>query len=208
MRDAGQWSTHVTNGAIYSLPYDLLKDFEPVALLASQPYLISAKKTLPPNDLNGLIAWLKANPDKALAGTAGVGAESHIMGVFFQHETNARFQFVPYRGAFQAIQDLVAGQIDLMFNVPSNIVPQARAGTIKAYAVAVGVGQKRRYHRPLSGALFTDRHDSIFENARLEPFLDQAEDARVGDPVLYESHQPGLADFIEKGFVRTICGSK
>ena len=136
MLDVGQWSTHVTNGAIYALPYDLLKDFEPVALLASQPYLISAKKTLPANDLNGLIAWLKANPDKALAGTAGVGAKSHIMGVFFQHETNTRFQFVPYRGAFQAIQDLVAGQIDLMFNVPSNIVPQVRAGTIKAYAVA------------------------------------------------------------------------
>ena len=124
MLDVGQWSTHVTNGAIYSLPYDLLKDFEPVALLSSQPYLISAKKTLPPNDLSGLIAWLKANPDKALAGTAGVGAESHIMGVFFQHETNTRFRFVPYRGASQAIQDLVAGQIDLMFNVPSNIVPQ------------------------------------------------------------------------------------
>jgi tripartite-type tricarboxylate transporter receptor subunit TctC len=136
MLDVGQWSTHVTNGAIYALPYDLLKDFEPVALLASQPYLISARKTLPPNDLKGLIAWLKANPNKALAGTAGVGAESHIMGVFFQHETDTRFQFVPYRGASQAIQDLVAGQIDLMFNVPSNIVPQVRAGTIKAYAVA------------------------------------------------------------------------
>ena len=135
MLDVGQWSTHVTNGAIYALSYDLLKDFEPVALLSSQPYLIGAKKTLPPNDLNGLIAWLKANPDKALAGTAGVGAESHIMGVFFQHETNTRFQFVPYRGASQAIQDLVAGQIDLMFMVPSNFVPQVRAGTIKAYAV-------------------------------------------------------------------------
>jgi tripartite-type tricarboxylate transporter receptor subunit TctC len=73
MLDVGQWSTHVTNGAIYALPYDLLKDFEPVALLASQPYLISAKKTLPPNDLNALIAWLRANPDKALAGTAGGG---------------------------------------------------------------------------------------------------------------------------------------
>ena len=82
MLDVGQWSTHVTNGAIYALPYDLLKDFEPVALLASQPYLISAKKTLPPNDLNGLIAWLKANPDKALAGTAGVGAEFAHYGCF------------------------------------------------------------------------------------------------------------------------------
>jgi tripartite-type tricarboxylate transporter receptor subunit TctC len=133
--DVGQWSTHVTNGAIYALPYDLLKDFEPVALLSSQPYLISAKKTLPPNDLSGLIAWLKANPDKALAGTAGVGAESHIMGVFFQHETNTRFQFVPYRGASQAIQDLVAGQIDLMFAVPTISVPLVRTGTIKAYAV-------------------------------------------------------------------------
>jgi len=94
-------------------------------------YLISAKKTLPPNDLNGLIAWLKANPDKALAGTAGVGAESHIMGVFFQHETNTRFQFVPYRGASQAIQDLVAGQIDLMFMVPSNFVPRCAPAPLR-----------------------------------------------------------------------------
>jgi tripartite-type tricarboxylate transporter receptor subunit TctC len=133
--DVGQWSTHVTNGAVYALPYDLLKNFEPVALLSRQSFLISAKKNLPPNDLNGLIAWLKANPDNALAGTAGLGTESHIMGVFFQHETNTRFQFVPYRGASQATQDLVAGQIDLMFNTPSNVIPQMRAGTIKAYAV-------------------------------------------------------------------------
>jgi tripartite-type tricarboxylate transporter receptor subunit TctC len=134
--DIGQWATHVTNGAIYALPYDLLRDFEPIALLASQPYLIVGKKALSVSDLTGLIAWLKANPDKASQGTSGVGGGPHITGVFFQNATGTRFQFVPYRGGTApAMQDLVAGQIDLMFDSPITALPQVRAGAIKAYAV-------------------------------------------------------------------------
>ena len=90
---------------------------------------------MPANDLKELIAWLKANPDKAAQGTSGAGASSHIAGVFFEKETGARFQFVPYRGAGPAMQDLMAGQIDLMIDPASNSLPQVRAGTIKAYAV-------------------------------------------------------------------------
>ena len=131
----GNWGTHVLNGALYTLPYDLLKDFEPVAVLSSNPLIIVAKKAMPADDLKGLIAWLKANPDKASAATVGAGGTSHIGGVFFQKETHTRFQFVPYRGGAPAIQDLVAGQIDLMFDNPTNSLPLVRAGSIKGYAI-------------------------------------------------------------------------
>jgi len=88
----GHWSTHVVNGAIYALQYDVLTDFEPISLITSNPQLIVAKNTMPANDLKGLIAWLKANPDKASQGTAGAGSTAHLGGVFFQKETATRFQ--------------------------------------------------------------------------------------------------------------------
>ena len=112
----GNISSHVLNGAIYPLQFDALKDFEPVALLASNPQLIISKNALPANDLKGLIAWLKANPDKASAGTGGIGGVAHVGGVFFQKETGTRFQLVPYRGTNLAQQDLIGGQIDLLFD--------------------------------------------------------------------------------------------
>jgi tripartite-type tricarboxylate transporter receptor subunit TctC len=125
----GLWNTHVANGALYALQYDLLNDFEPVALISSAPSLIVAKKAMPANNLKELIAWLKANP------AAGNGSAAHIAGVLFRNETGTRFQFVPYRGAGPAMQDLVAGQIDMMIDSPTNSIPQVRAGVIKAYAV-------------------------------------------------------------------------
>ena len=131
----GHVGTHVVNGAIFALPYDLLKDLEPVALLPSNSLLIISKKAFPANDLKELIAWLKANPDKASAGTSGAGGGSHVNGVYFQNLTGTRFQFVPYRGTGPALTDLIAGQIDLMFDQASNSLGQVHAGTIKAYAV-------------------------------------------------------------------------
>jgi tripartite-type tricarboxylate transporter receptor subunit TctC len=131
----GNNSSHVLNGAIYALPFDVLKDFEPVALLASNPQLIISKNDLPASDLRGLIAWLRANPDKASAGTGGVGGVSHIGGVFFQKETGTRFQFVPYRGTNLAQQDLLSGQIDLLFDQAVSALTNVRAGKIRAYAV-------------------------------------------------------------------------
>ena len=131
----GNSSSHVFNGAIYALQYDLLNDLEPVALLSSQPLLIVAKKAMPANDLKELIAWLKANPDKASQGTPGAGTAAHITGAFFQRETATRFAFVPYRGTGPAMQDLVAGQIDFMIDTPTNSLPHLRAGAIKVYAV-------------------------------------------------------------------------
>jgi tripartite-type tricarboxylate transporter receptor subunit TctC len=131
----GIWSTHVVNGAIYKLQYDVVKDFEPIALLANAPLLIIAKTAMPANDLAGLIAWLKASPDKASLGTGGVGSPQHIAGVLFQQLTDTRFQFVHYRGAAPLIQDLVAGHIDISIDAPTISLPQVRTGSVKAYAV-------------------------------------------------------------------------
>jgi tripartite-type tricarboxylate transporter receptor subunit TctC len=131
----GHWSTHVVNGAIYQLPYDLLNDFEPISLVAANAQLAVVKKSFPANNLKEMIDWLKANPDKATQGTAGAGSASHVSGVYFQKETGTRFQFVPYRGTGPAMQDLVAGQIDLMFDQAANSLPQVRNGNVKAFAV-------------------------------------------------------------------------
>jgi tripartite-type tricarboxylate transporter receptor subunit TctC len=131
----GSWPTHVLNAAIFTLPYDPLNDFEPVALVAAQPLFIIARKAMPARDLTELLAWLKANPDKATQGTAGTGGASHLAGVFFQKATGTRFQFVPYRGSAPAMQDLLAGQIDMMIDLAASATPQVRAGNVKAYAV-------------------------------------------------------------------------
>jgi tripartite-type tricarboxylate transporter receptor subunit TctC len=131
----GHWSTHVVNGAVYKLSHDVLKDFEPIAAISTNAYLIIAKNALPASDLQGLIGWLKANPDKGSEGTAGAGSPQHVGGVFFQNLTGTRFQFIPYRGAAPAMQDLLAGQIDLIIDDPTNSLPHVRSGKIKAFAV-------------------------------------------------------------------------
>jgi tripartite-type tricarboxylate transporter receptor subunit TctC len=131
----GQWGSHVTNGAIYALPYDLLNDLTPLAWIATGTPLIVSRNTLPTKDLRELIGWLKANPGKASQGTAGGGSPQHIAGIYFQKETATRFQFVPYRGVAPAMQDLVAGQLDFMIDQATNSLPQVSAGKIRAYAV-------------------------------------------------------------------------
>jgi tripartite-type tricarboxylate transporter receptor subunit TctC len=131
----GQWGTNVASGAIYPLQFDLLKDFEPIALIATQPFLIVAKKTVPANNLTELIAWLKTNADKVSQGNSGVGTPSHVGGILFQNAIGARFQMVPYRSAGLSMQDLVAGQIDVMLDTPAVSLSQVRSGNIKAYAV-------------------------------------------------------------------------
>jgi tripartite-type tricarboxylate transporter receptor subunit TctC len=131
--DIGQWDTHVGNGPMYPLTYDLQKDFEPIGLLSTNPQLILGRKTLPADDLKGLAAWLKANPDKATAGVPTAGAQ--VAGVLLQQATNSRLTFVPYRGAAPAMQDLISGQIDLLVVQAAVALPQVRGGTIKAFAV-------------------------------------------------------------------------
>jgi tripartite-type tricarboxylate transporter receptor subunit TctC len=131
----GHLGTHVVNGAIYPLPFDLINDFEPVAMIGANPMLIVSKNALPAKNLKELVAWLKANQDKATMGTAGVGSGSHFSGVYFQSLIGTKIQYVPYRGTGPALQDLVAGQIDVIVDQASNSMPQVKAGTIRAYGV-------------------------------------------------------------------------
>jgi tripartite-type tricarboxylate transporter receptor subunit TctC len=130
----GVWNTHVANGALYSLQYDALKDFEPIALISSFPYLIVANKTIPASDLKGLITWLKANPGKATEATIGAGSVQHVGGVLLQKMIGTRFQFVPYRGIAPAMQDLLAGHVDWTFATPDISLPHWPSGNIKIYA--------------------------------------------------------------------------
>src|SRR5215475_1502404 len=131
----GNWNTHVVNGAIYTLPYDVQKDFEPVGLLPNMASLVVARKNFPADDVKGLIDWLKANPGKATEGHVGIGSVGHIGGLLLQNMTGTRFQQVPYRGSAPVMQDLVAGQIDFGIESAVTSLPQFRAGSIKAFAV-------------------------------------------------------------------------
>ena len=131
----GVFGTHVANAAVYKLNYDVQKDFEPIALISSNPILIVARSSVPANNLKELIAWLKADPDKATVGTSGVGSVGHLAGAMFQKETGTQYLFVPYRGLAPAMQGLMAGTVDLMFDTPATSLPQLKSGRIKAYAV-------------------------------------------------------------------------
>jgi tripartite-type tricarboxylate transporter receptor subunit TctC len=131
----GTSTTHMLTGGLYALQFDLLKDLEPVIQIGSEPLLIVGRKSLPADDLNGLIAWLKANPDKASVGIAGVGATGHLTGISFQKETGTKFQFVPYRGNGPAMQDLLAEQIDFMIEPSSNFKALIAAGSVKPFAI-------------------------------------------------------------------------
>jgi tripartite-type tricarboxylate transporter receptor subunit TctC len=131
----GHLGTHVANGAIYKLGYDLVTDLEPVVLLPSNPMIFVSKTAVPAKSLGELLTWLKARPNPPATGTAGAGSASHIAGLYFESVTGIKLEFVPYRGTAPAMNDLVAGQIDLMIDQTSNSIAQVRAGTIRAYAV-------------------------------------------------------------------------
>jgi tripartite-type tricarboxylate transporter receptor subunit TctC len=174
----GQWSTHVVNAVTYSLPYDVLHDFEPIALLAVTPQLIIARKNFPASSVKELDAWLKANPDRATAATVGAAGGAQVTAMYFQQATGTRFAFVPYRGGAPAMQDLVSGQVDIMFDQGANAIGQVRNGAIRSYAV-----------------LNKERWSALPEI----PSIDEA-----GVPSLYVSYWHGL--WAPKGTPRDIIG--
>jgi tripartite-type tricarboxylate transporter receptor subunit TctC len=131
----GHLGTHVANGAIYKLNYDLVADLEPIVLLPSNPMIVVSKNAVPAKTLPELLSWLKLRPQLATAGTAGAGSGSHVAGLAFEAATGLKLQYVPYRGTGPAMNDLVAGQIDIIVDQLSNSINQVRAGTIRGYAV-------------------------------------------------------------------------
>jgi tripartite-type tricarboxylate transporter receptor subunit TctC len=130
----GNNGSNVLTGAMYPLAFDLMRDFAPIAGLTTNPQIIISKKTIAAKDLAELIIWLKENQKNVSVGIAGPVAAVSVIN--FEIMTSTKFQLVPYRGAAPAMQDLIGGQIDLMIDQVSNSVPQIKAGTIKAYAVA------------------------------------------------------------------------
>lgn len=132
----GDWATHVLNGPLFNLQYDIVKDFEPVALVSSDALIIVGRRTLPADDLKQFIAWLKKDNGQATQGTTGAGGISTVGGLLLQKETGTKFRFIPYReGLVAAMQDLIAGRIDFMVDTEANALPQVRAHTVKAFAV-------------------------------------------------------------------------
>jgi tripartite-type tricarboxylate transporter receptor subunit TctC len=132
----GHLGTHVANGAIYKLNYDLVADLEPIVLLPSNPMIVVSKNAVPAKSLKELIDWLKSRPQPAAAGTAGAGSASHVAGLAFEKASGVKLQYVPYRGTGPAMNDLVAGQIDIIVDQLSNSINQVRAGTIRGYAIS------------------------------------------------------------------------
>ncbi len=152
--DIGQWDTHV-GSVIYPLTYDLQSDFEPIGLVSINPQLLVGKKNLPADDLKALVAWLKANPGKATF--VNQNAAAHVTGILLQQQTGTSVQFIPYRGAGPAMQDLVAGQVDLLVVQAAAALPQVRAGTIKAIAnLSPPARQPCPISRPRTRAVFPD----------------------------------------------------
>ena len=131
----GHLGTHVVNGAIYPLTFDLLNDLDPVGLVGANPMLIVSKNGVPAKDLKELVAWIKANQANVTFGTAGVGSGAHFSGLYLQNLIGTNARYVPYRGTGPAMQDLVAGQIDIIVDQASNSMPQVQGGKIRAYAV-------------------------------------------------------------------------
>jgi tripartite-type tricarboxylate transporter receptor subunit TctC len=131
----GQWGTNVANGAIYKLNYDLMNDFEPIGLIATQPFFIAARKDVPANNLKEFVTWLKVRGDKTNEGHSGIGTPSHVAGLLLQQAIGTKWAMVPYRGAGEASQALVGGQIDLLLVTPAVGAAQMKAGQIKVFAV-------------------------------------------------------------------------
>jgi tripartite-type tricarboxylate transporter receptor subunit TctC len=131
----GQWASHVGAGAIYPVQYDVLRDLEPVALLGDNPLWIVTRPTLAARNFKDMLAWLKANPNKATAATVGAGSGAHLCGIYLQNATGTSFQFIPYRGGAPAMQDMIGGQVDFMCDNASNSISLARANKIKPMAI-------------------------------------------------------------------------
>ncbi len=132
----GHWGTHVVNGAYYKLPFDLLTDLEPVAMIATNPQVVVSKVAVPATTLKELIPWIKANQGKIQFGTGGVGGASHMAGIYFLNRIGVKMDFVPYRGGAPAMQALLSGEIDLYMTQVSSAVAHTRAGKLRAYFVS------------------------------------------------------------------------
>ena len=135
MISIGHWGTHVVNGVYYTLPFNLLTDFEPVAMIATNPQVIISNNAVPAKTLKDLNAWIIANGPKALMGTGGIGGASHMAAIYYGNRIGVKFQYIPYKGGAPALVALLGGEINLYVTQVSNIASHIKAGKVRAYAV-------------------------------------------------------------------------
>jgi len=131
----GHIGTHVINGAVHTLPYDLRTDLDPVGMIATNPQIMVAKLAIPAKDLKEFVAWGKAKGAPVASGTGGPGTPAHVSSVYFQQRTGVPLEIIHYRGAAPAMQDLIAGHVEVNFEQAANALPQVRSGRIRALAV-------------------------------------------------------------------------
>jgi len=141
MLSIGHWGTHVVNGAYYTLPFDVFADFEPIAMIATNPQVVASKVSVPAMNLKELVVWIKANQNKIQFGTGGVGGASHIAAYYFLDRVGVKMDFVPYRGGAPALQALLAGEIDLYMMQVATAIAHVRAGKLRAYFVSARTRQ-------------------------------------------------------------------
>jgi tripartite-type tricarboxylate transporter receptor subunit TctC len=131
----GNVETTVLAAKTMTIPYDVVADLEPVALLPSYPFLLVTTNDVPAKDLKDLAAWIKASPQMVLQGVVGAGTMQQLCGLFLQKTLAAKWQFIPYRGGTPAMQDMLAGQINFMCTATGSFLPLVRNGQIRAYAI-------------------------------------------------------------------------
>jgi tripartite-type tricarboxylate transporter receptor subunit TctC len=198
----GTWSTHVVNGATLSLKYDLLNDFTPIARIVDSPMLLVTRNSIPAKNLGELVAWLKTNRNATL-GVPGLGGAGHLAGVLFQARTGVSYQVVPYRGVGAAMQDMIAGRIDLMFDLVANSQPFVRAGSVKAYAVLAKNRLRTAPDIPsVDEANFSELHVSSWQaiwapKGTPKPFVDKL-NAAIVEALADPSAQQRLFDLAQE----------
>ena len=131
----GIWNTHVAVAKLLKLDYDVVKDFTPIAFMTEAPLLLTVHKQVPVETYKQLVEWLKANPDKASSGSAGIGSPPHLLDELIRKQTHTRFQTVHYKGAGPIMQDLLGGQIQMAFLNPATAAPHVRSGVIRGLGV-------------------------------------------------------------------------
>ena len=131
----GIWNTHVSVAKLLKLDYDVVKDFAPIAYMTDAPLLLTVHKDVPVSTFKELVAWLRANPDKASSGSAGIGSPPHLLDELVRKQTKTNFQTVHYKGAGPIMQDLLGGQIQISFLNPATAAPHVRSGAIKGLGV-------------------------------------------------------------------------
>jgi tripartite-type tricarboxylate transporter receptor subunit TctC len=131
----GIWNTHVAIPKLIKLEYDVVRDFSPIAFMTEAPLLLTVHRSVPVSTYTDLVGWLRANPDKASSGSAGIGSPPHILDELVRKQTKTSYQTVHYKGAGPVMQDLLGGQIQLAFLNPATASPHVRSAVIKGLGV-------------------------------------------------------------------------